>query len=342
LITSSTTSGDPGARGEPVQHAAERLLGKGLRRVEKTSRRASESGREEPEAVHQLRVSTRRAAAALRLFGPWLDAKPAKKARRTLSALRRGAGVARAADVMLERVERLYDEALDHPQREGWAFVAGRLTQVRERGLDEVEAALQSIDRETLRGRRERVMGSLASSPRGDDADGVQTFGELAERAVASCEAAIAAAAGAGLDEIENLHQLRIEGKRLRYTLELVAPCLGENVVAARLATLEAMQDRLGAINDLGDLAATIEAARADAADAPASLRAALDACAASVRTRTDVARVAFLEWWEGPGAAAVLGTGAVGDRAAGSPSLERDLDAALTAARSDLNGASH
>lgn len=55
---------------------------------------------------------------------------------------------------------------------------------------------------------------------------------------------------------IESLHAFRILGKRFRYTLELFAPCYGENLQEV-LQLLGALQDILGMINDC-ETAATI------------------------------------------------------------------------------------
>src|SRR5258707_8114058 len=57
------------------------------------------------ENVHQLRVSTRRAAAALRIFADCLPARLCEKTRKTLRALRRSAGAARDWDVFLDMVQ---------------------------------------------------------------------------------------------------------------------------------------------------------------------------------------------------------------------------------------------
>src|SRR5947208_15609857 len=53
------------------------------------------------EHVHHLRVSTRRASAALRIFADTLPGNLAKKTRKTLKRLRRSAGDARDWDVFL-------------------------------------------------------------------------------------------------------------------------------------------------------------------------------------------------------------------------------------------------
>src|SRR5262245_49981347 len=55
----------------------------------------------DPEHAHRLRVGTRRAGAALRIFRAWLPDRARRRARRTLRGLRRAAGAARDWDVFL-------------------------------------------------------------------------------------------------------------------------------------------------------------------------------------------------------------------------------------------------
>lgn len=51
---------------------------------------------------------------------------------------------------------------------------------------------------------------------------------------------------------VEDLHNMRIAAKRLRYTMELFAPCFGKGF-AQTLKTVEEIQERIGAIHD-GDV----------------------------------------------------------------------------------------
>jgi CHAD domain-containing protein len=53
---------------------------------------------------------------------------------------------------------------------------------------------------------------------------------------------------------VEELHNMRIAAKRLRYTMELFAPCFGAEF-APILKTVEEIQERLGAIHDCDVLA---------------------------------------------------------------------------------------
>ena len=56
----------------------------------------------------------------------------------------------------------------------------------------------------------------------------------------------------------EDLHRLRLNVKRFRYTLELFRPCYG-NGLEQRLEALKRMQDHLGAMNDCEATSALIE-----------------------------------------------------------------------------------
>src|SRR5262245_13803737 len=62
---------------------------------------AAEKPYEDPEYVHQLRVGTRRAGAALRVFRDCLPRKARKTVKLYLRAIRRAAGDARDWDVFL-------------------------------------------------------------------------------------------------------------------------------------------------------------------------------------------------------------------------------------------------
>ena len=76
------------------------------------------------ENVHQLRVSTRRAAAALRIFADCLPTRVHEKTRKTLRSLRRSAGEARDWDVFLEMMQSRLARA-HAKERTGLVFLFG-------------------------------------------------------------------------------------------------------------------------------------------------------------------------------------------------------------------------
>src|SRR5262249_50737199 len=84
----------------PFEEAARRVLRMRLDAVKKYLELVVKKN-EDPENVHQLRVSSRRAAAALDMFDDCLPSKVHSKAKKKLKKLRRAAGAARDWDVFL-------------------------------------------------------------------------------------------------------------------------------------------------------------------------------------------------------------------------------------------------
>ncbi|HMQ16362.1 MAG TPA: CHAD domain-containing protein, partial [Phycisphaerae bacterium] len=83
----------------PACVAARRVLRRRLRAVVEHMRPAAEQSEQDAEHVHQLRVATRRAAAALRIFRDFCPQGPHRELRRALKRLRRAAARARQDDV---------------------------------------------------------------------------------------------------------------------------------------------------------------------------------------------------------------------------------------------------
>src|SRR5438105_1865201 len=85
----------------PVTEAARLVFDVRLEPIRRSLGRVEKHPQENPEDVHQLRVGTRRAVAALKIFEDWLPGKRYREARRRLRRLRRAAGAARDWDVFL-------------------------------------------------------------------------------------------------------------------------------------------------------------------------------------------------------------------------------------------------
>src|SRR5262245_24754839 len=85
----------------PLDDAARRVLTVRLQVVGEYLPKALRESEKDVEHVHQLRVATRRAAAALRIVDCCLPVKVSKNARRRLREVRRAAGKARDWDVFL-------------------------------------------------------------------------------------------------------------------------------------------------------------------------------------------------------------------------------------------------
>jgi len=244
---------------------------------------------EDPEAVHQARVATRRLRSNMRTFGPLLD----DAWRRALGdELRWLAGLMqpiRDADVMLETLETAA-RTLD-PTRTTTESVLARLLVERQEAREELLTMLQSERTDQL---LDRVIAASLSPRVLEDAHCMapRDLRSLARRA----EARVSRAASSVDDatSADELHRMRIAAKRARYAAEAVERYGGKGVkrLARRLA---ALQDILGDFNDAvvaaewlrsrpmadpaaafeaGELAGTLDAlARAHAGDVPRALR---------------------------------------------------------------------
>ena len=241
---------------------------------------------EDVEHVHQLRVSCRRADAAIAAFGDWLGSQK-KTWRRRLKRIRRAAGPARDADVFMWR---LHSEPQDD-QRAADALLEA-LVRRREAAQPSLVKAAERAKNKDLPALTSKTVATIESA--GEPGTTPQPFQDFARQAVA-------AAAGDCLEQMEaesteQLHQLRIAGKHLRYSIELFHSPLDPKVRLKLYPMIVALQDRLGAINDLASAQRMLQSWLAElppdgfAADVAARIVDEFD--------RTQSALEAFRQWW--------------------------------------------
>jgi CHAD domain-containing protein len=215
------------------------------------------------EPVHQMRVALRRLRSALSIFRravrddtAWLNALAAKL--KTLAAL---LGVARDWDVFLAGIGAELTEACAGDTRLVQMLAAAT------RKRDAAYAALRS----TMGSPEWQHLGlELALLPTLRPWDG-SAAPEQAARLASPAETYAAGAlgrqlkrlleAGESLDGIaaEQLHEIRKQAKRLRYTIEFFAPLFPEKQVRRYLTRLEDLQEDFGTFNDAA-VAATLAA----------------------------------------------------------------------------------
>jgi CHAD domain-containing protein len=186
----------------------------------------------DPDAVHDLRVATRRFAQALIALKPCLRAKEVKRVRRSLKNLMMVAGEVRNCDIAVKLLARpaepasaLLDEFGARRKEAQRALVTFLKRLVWQR-----TSARWRADLEIIGGTAESVEEMAESS-----------LARLGKRFLRRGQAAAKTSASA-----EELHQLRIAAKKLRYTLELFAPIETDTL----LEKVVQVQTRLGAIND--------------------------------------------------------------------------------------------
>jgi CHAD domain-containing protein len=207
---------------------------------------------EDPEFLHQLRISVRRARTVQRQLAPVFPPLELPGYRAEFKWLQRVTGEARDLDVYVEDFESMR------------AFVPseirGDLDPLRQ-VLGHWRLASGAAAGRALRSRRatelmsdwETLLESLVERPLEDRPAATAPIAELAGRRIRKVYKRLVAMGRAIGDDspAEDYHELRKKGKELRYMLELFGPQLFDReVVDALVQTLKALQDVLGRHQD--------------------------------------------------------------------------------------------
>lgn len=248
--------------------------------------------REEPEYVHQLRVSTRRATAAMRIFGDLLPSKRQTEIRRQLRRIRRAACDARDLDVLIGRFERLKGDA---PQR-----LAKRLTRRLRKKRNAAQAPLQTLNgtlSDDLRNilHPEDLLRPLACDT--SHGPSSQPFDAVAHACLKDAVTSFKKAARADLADIAALHALRLAGKKLRYTIEIAAPVCDDRLRTTAYPRLQFLQEFLGTINDHAQFSERLRIWRSESSSK--RMRAALQGMILAEQLALADLHSLFLAWWK-------------------------------------------
>jgi CHAD domain-containing protein len=229
----------------PLPEAARLVLLVRLRVVGDHLPRALHEADGDPEYVHQLRVGTRRADAALRIFCSCLPHKVYKKARRRLRKIRRAAGAARDWDVFLTSLARgrKTEPAKNQP---GIDFLLGYAAGQR----SAAQADLEAVGEKLLPGFDRFVSRTVDEVRAPHDQAADATLLDLARPVLTGLLDKLEQAAAGDLADYAQLHRVRIAGKRLRYAMEVFASCFEPSFREALYPQVEEMQEILGLAND--------------------------------------------------------------------------------------------
>lgn len=230
---------------EPVTAVARRTLRQRLRWLWHYLPLAAQRPEEDSEYVHQLRIATRRAEAAVETFGPNLPPRRARWLAKKLRKVRRAAGAARDLDVL-----RLHlDAELHRETSPAVALLEGRAVELRRSAQPAIVEIALKIRRKRFPRRMEKLLARIR--PAGDSATPpAPTFRDAAQDQLQRVVAGFYAAAAADLSEPAQMHQFRIAAKKLRYSMEIFAGALGDNFRRAAYTCVEQLQQHLGEVND--------------------------------------------------------------------------------------------
>ena len=195
-----------------------------------------------PEVVHQLRVASRRSLAALSLFKPLLPRKQYQRFSRWLRKLRRAAGTARDLDVIVDRLQQNLA-----PATNAKSALHRLLALLGDYQVDS-RIPLQKWHHKLVRcdwsRRVDRLARVVAAKPAHD------RYGPFVSRRLARSGKQFFATTDRPLKQADDLHRIRIEGKRLRYSLELVPTQSQKTSYTRCLRSLKKMQVALGDFTD--------------------------------------------------------------------------------------------
>lgn len=252
-------------------------------------------GSGEPENVHQLRVATRRIDAVLRLFAALYPPRRLKKARKQVRRLRQAARQVRDLDVLLDRLQPSDDPDAD------LSALGAELRLRRDDAMHTLRRALRKGRRRRLRSRFRRLLSEVDShGPLAGKAPG-----ELAGVLLRPHRDAFQAAAAADLSDTAALHRFRLQGKRLRYMLELLWGDKAAGAAAEFTQFLKDLQEQLGNINDYASAAELLGGIANETEDAGVQSQA--RQLAQRELDRLEQGKAAFLGAWTARGGGAPI-----------------------------------
>jgi CHAD domain-containing protein len=202
------------------------------------------------EAVHDMRVASRRLRAFGVTFRDLLREETQRRLEKKLRRVTRAAGSVRDLDVQMVLLEGRWAAASKELERAALEHLLELLTIRRAEVTRRAERRLEKLDIDAVR----RVVRRAAR----EVMRGLPTPERQRAYAMKSLEARVADAAervppSDGAEHPEELHHLRIDVKGIRYALELFEPLLGEHFPALH-ARARTLQDLLGTHHDLATL----------------------------------------------------------------------------------------
>ena len=213
------------------------------------------------EQTHQMRVASRRADVALRIFRHWIPKDVQRRMQRSLDRIRADAGAVRDLDLLCERWQRLIDPPGSAPADVEW------LLRRTEKDRCERRSELGKWLRKPVRLRFHRHSRSLVDCVRWQGDGKPPTVQHWSARILSKMGRDFEEALNDSGTSLKRCHRARIRGRRLRYALEQICDALGTNSEADVCRELTALQENLGLLNDDSTAILYLQAAISDCRD---------------------------------------------------------------------------
>jgi CHAD domain-containing protein len=204
---------------------------------------------EDIEDLHDMRVATRRMRAAFEVFEAAFTRKALRTYLKGLRATGRALGKVRDLDVFMEKAHQ-YLASLPEERRDGLRPLLLSWEQTREDAREAMVKYLDSREYETFKFRFDDFLNTPGAGARQVPEATPNLVREVAPGLIYD-RYATARAYDSILDSasLEQFHALRIEFKKLRYTVEYFREVLGPQAGDV-IVELKALQDHLGDLND--------------------------------------------------------------------------------------------
>ncbi len=212
---------------------------------------------EDIEAVHRMRVATRRLRSALPVFGPFLAPRRFETWRKRIRGITRALGAARDADVQIEHLAQLVS-SLTPPERAGVRRLLLRIRQRRRAMQADVNEALRQFEKSSLVVDMSQKLPPYEIYRSQLNLQSPALLSTAAQHIQANLAEFLAFEPYVSQPEcVSELHAMRIAAKQLRYTIEFFAPLYADEL-KSMLKILRSCQDALGAIHDADVWVATL------------------------------------------------------------------------------------
>lgn len=193
------------------------------------------------EHVHQLRVSSRRLLQAIRVVQPLAEPELCRWFEKNVRRVLKTAGKARDLDLLIEAESRREDRSS--------RSVVKRWMRQRKKLQKKLCRRHTSLCRRGLRQRSNQLLKSITTRASLDGAKQTplsqtwyrESLREVAMPFVDGIQSAT---------HLETIHELRIAGKKFRYTLELIGPLLDANLAEQIVGEMKSLQEQLGLLQD--------------------------------------------------------------------------------------------
>jgi len=203
---------------------------------------AANRWKEDVEYVHHLRTWSRRTQAALQLFATLLPLKRTTAVRKATQRLRKAAGEARDLDVFMKRIRKSKLGIGDDDKAEVLAFLQG----LRKAAQPRIVKAWEWAKTENLKKKFEGVV----LRTRWREVSEEESLEQMAPTLLEPLVVRFFHFSQLLGESPESLHQMRIEGKKTRYAMELVECGFPAGFREELYPAFEEVQSKLGAIND--------------------------------------------------------------------------------------------